>query len=60
MSRPGGGDEPVAAGQVHMVAGLPPAAIFGKDPVHGRALLRTVLDGDKPARPEQTARRGLD
>src|SRR6266568_1769783 len=53
-------DEPVQAGQVLVVAGLPPAPLLGEGPVDRAALLRAMLDGHQAPGTQQPARGRLD
>src|SRR5215469_11081201 len=59
-TRPAGGDEPVPAGQVFVVAGIGPAAFLGEDPVDRRALRRAVFHCDQAVRAEQPGGHLLD
>src|SRR5215472_1285494 len=58
-SWPGRRDEPIAPGEVPVVAGVLPAGV-GEHPVHGGALRRAVLDTDQAARSQQPGRGLLD
>src|SRR5215469_521199 len=59
-SRPRRCDKSVAPCQVRVIPRVPPAALLGKHPVHGRTLLGAMLHGDEATRPQQSACRRLD